>query len=164
MNWTIPILAMMTVAAAPSHDLHLCLENPTKLEPMLLSAFQKETVRILASSGRHSAFVPCAPDVVVLTLRREPPSEEPSALGATRTRDGRLLPEIELFAKPVAELVGYRLPGLVGRALARVAVHELGHYVFQDPRHRTRGVMMERLSAAHLLAGDPGFFRLASPH
>ena len=67
--------------------------------------------------------------------------------------------------KEAVELI-YRslpLPGVLGRAMARVATHEVAHYLNQAGEHSGEGYMMERLGPAHLLAGDRRFFRLAPP-
>ncbi len=140
--------------------LPLCLKNAAQLDGDTVQAFQTELSRILTSSGWSGVWSPCSSGVLAITLRRDPPESEPSALGGIRTSDGRLLPEIELFVSPTAQIVGTRLPAVLGRALARVATHELGHWLNQGPAHTSRGYMMERLSAAHLMAPDHGFFRL----
>jgi hypothetical protein len=140
--------------------LELCVENPARLDEFTLRAFQTELGNILDLSGRPATFTPCRPGVVTITLRRQPPDEESSALGRTRHVNGRLVPDIELFAAPTVQIVGTVLPGVLGRAMARVATHELGHWLSQGSGHSTRGFMMERLSAAHLMASDRGLFRL----
>ena len=145
-------------------DLYLCVENPARLDEYTLSAFRTELGAILSASGRPAGFTACGPGVVRITIRQYPPREEPSALGATRYKDGRLLPEIELFAGPVSQMIGIDLAAVLGRALARVATHELGHWLTQDGGHTRRGVMMAWLSAGHLLAADRSFFLLPPAH
>ncbi len=141
--------------------LALCLENPARVDTYTLQALQEELHFILVASDRSAAITtPCRPGIVTITLRQDPPDEETSALGGIRVRDGRLFPEIELFVSPTAQIVGTRLPGVLGRALARVATHELGHWLNQNSLHAARGCMMERLSAGYLMAPNRGFFRL----
>lgn len=140
--------------------LEICVENPARLDPPTVQAFRTELSAILAASGRDAAVIPCRPGIMTITLRPEPPREESSALGGIRYRSGRLEPEIELFVSPTAQIVRSRLPGVLGRALARVATHEFGHWLNQSPAHAAHGVMMERLSAAHLTASNRAFFRL----
>jgi hypothetical protein len=156
---------LLVVIANPltAGSLELCVENPARLDPSTLRAFRTELGGILAASGYPFAFTDCRPGIVTVTLRSVPPGEELSALGATRYRNGRLVPEIALFVAPVADMIGTRLPGVLGRALARVATHELGHWLSQDGGHAERGFMRERLSAAHLMAPDRGFFHLPPP-
>ncbi|MFN0166883.1 MAG: hypothetical protein ACKV22_10675 [Bryobacteraceae bacterium] len=141
-------------------NLDLFLQNSARLDESTIEAFRAELGTILAASGRPAVFTIWRPGIVTIILRREPPEAETSALGGTRIRNGRLVPEIELFVAPTAQMVGTRLPAVLGRALARVATHELGHWLSEGSRHSPHGVMMERLSAAHLMAPDRGFFRL----
>ena len=140
--------------------LELCLENAARLDDAAVRTFRAELSALLGASGRPAIFSQCHPGTVSITLLRQPPGEEPSALGGTRHRNGRLLPEIDLFVGPVTRIVGTNLPAVVGRALARVATHELGHWLSQGMGHTERGVMMERLSAAHLMAREHIFFRV----
>jgi hypothetical protein len=155
-------VAAMAFIAQPlmAGSLDLCIENPARVDGATLESFQAELRAILTASGRTASFAPCRPGILTITLRRQPPDDEPSALGGTRYRDGRLVPEIELFVAPIAQIIWTRLPGVLGRALARVATHELGHSLFNRTGHAVSGVMMERLGAAHLMAADRGFFRL----
>ncbi len=157
-NWAIAVLLIANPLMAGG--LELCVENPARLDESTVQAFRTELGGILTASGRAYTFTACRPGIPTITMREQPPDEETSALGGTRIRNGRLVPEIDLFVGSVAQLVGTRLPAVLGRCLARVATHELGHWLNQDGRHAERGVMMGRLSAAHLLAPDNGFFRL----
>jgi hypothetical protein len=141
-------------------DLGLCVANPARLDDSTVGVFQKELGAILVASGRPAVFKPCQPGLVRITLRRRPPAEEPAALGATRYKDGRLIPEIEIFITPTTHMIDTSLPSLLGLAMARVATHELGHWLSQSQRHSPRGIMMARLSAAYLIAPDCGYFRL----
>ena len=68
-------------------------------------------------------------------------------------RDGRIAPELRVFMGPIARLVGTRLPYLLGVAMARVAAHELGHYLRQDDSHdRDGGIMSAGLTGPKLIA------------
>ena len=141
--------------------LGLCLENAARVDNDTLKVFRAELGRVFSESNRQADFEDCGPDAIRIDFQIESPADEPSALGGIRQRDGVLFPEIALFVSPTAEIIGSRLPALLGRALARVATHELGHWLSQSSAHASRGVMMERLSAAHLLAVDSsGIFRV----
>lgn len=155
--WALGLLACNGLMAG---GLDLCLENPARVDDLTVQSFRTELHRIVEASGRSAAFVPCGPGAVRIVLRRDPPDQETSALAAIRQRDGRLLPEIEVFVGPTSQLIGVRLCGVLGRALARVTSHELGHYLNRSARHAAHGAMMERLSAAHLMAADRAFFLL----
>jgi hypothetical protein len=160
--WKAGLALILVVVANPlkAATLDLFVQNSARVDESTLQAFRAELGTIMAASGRPAVFTVWRPGIVTITLRREPPDEETSALGGTRIRNGRLVPEIELFVGPTAQMVGTRLPAVLGRALARVATHELGHWLSVGTRHAERGVMMERLSAARLMAPDRGFFRL----
>ncbi len=156
------LAVIFAVIANPllAEDLSLFVQNSARLDECTLKVFRTELGAILAASGRPAEFSAWRPGSVTITLRQQPPDEESLALGRTYRSRGRLAPEIELFVNPTAQLIGTRLSGVLGRALARVATHELGHWLSQESGHATRGVMMERLSAAHLMASGAAFLRL----
>ncbi len=156
----IATLAVVMVQPLVAGSLDLCVSNPARLDSSTLQVFRNELSRVLASSARPATFTDCHPGVVSITLRAEPVEGEGSALGATRRRNGHLVGEIEIFVDPTAQLLRTRLPAPLGRALARVATPELGHWLGQVSEHSSQGIMMERLSAAHLMAPDRGTLRL----
>jgi hypothetical protein len=153
-------LGLLACNSLIAGGLELCVENPARLDGFTVQAFRAEIQRIAQVSGRPITFTASQAGRVRIVMREEPPDEETSALGAIRQRDGRLLPEIELFISPTSRLINTRLSEILGRALARVATHELGHLLTRRATHRDHGVMMERLSAAHLMASDRSFFSL----
>lgn len=145
-----------------ANGLSVCIENPARIDKQTLEAFQREVERIAAGSGRSVVFTDCSPVAVTVTVRDEGPPEEPVALGRTRIQDGRVTPDIEVFAAPVARMIGTRLPSVLGRAMARVAAHEFGHLWSQSKGHTSHGLMRERISPAILLAPRADLFRLPS--
>lgn len=157
-------LALVLSNSLVDRGLDLCVDNQARLDEMTMQAFRTELMAILTASERYGEFAPCRAGSVRITMRSKPPAEEASALGAARRKDGRILPELELYVDGVTQLVNVRLPGVIGRALARVATHEMAHYLYQEGgAHADAGLMMERLGAAHLLAANRRFFRLAPP-
>jgi len=161
----LPLAALALSLSNPlmDRDLDVCLDNQARLDEMTLRAFRTELAAILSASDRCAEVVPCRERSVRIALRSKPPAEETAALGAARRKDGSILPELELFVDPIAHLVDTRLPGVLGRAMARVATHEIAHYLYQVGVHTDGGLMMERLGAGHLLAADRSLFRLAPP-
>lgn len=160
--WRLDLAFILAVIANPlmAQELELSVANRAKLDDCTLDVFRTELSAILSASGRPAVFSPEARSVLRITVRQEAPEEEAMALGRIQRIDGRLVPEVELFVAPTAQLIGTRLAGILGRALARVAAHELGHWLTQESGHAKNGLMMERLSAAHLIAPSRRFFLL----
>jgi len=156
-------LAFSIAAPLEAGTVNLCIENTALLDSSALQVFRAELGSILATSQRTAVFTDCAPGVITITMRQQPPAEETSALGGIRHVDGRLTPQIDLFTRPVVRMVGSSLPAVVGRALARIATHEIGHWITQSAGHADCGVMMQRLTAAHLMGSGRSFFRLPPP-
>lgn len=163
------ILALFTgIAGTPlfSQDLAVCLEDRTKLDSETLQVFGQELRAIARSSGITLRILEQPGQCRDIRLTIRPFSHaEISALGAARVEDGRVLPEIEVYASSVAGLVGSRLPALLGRGLARVAAHEIGHYVLQTTTHSGE-LMSESYTRPRLMVNDHRSFRIpltASP-
>jgi hypothetical protein len=159
------ILALMsTVAATPlfSQDLTVCVDVRATLDAGTMRAFGEELQAIARLSGLSLRLLnrPSECQDIRLTIQSIAPSEI-SALGAARVKDGRILPEIEIYATSVATLMRSRLPALVGRGMARVAAHEIGHYLLQTTSH-SKGLMTEYYAAPHLLVKDNRAFRIPS--
>jgi len=76
-------------------------------------ALRTELERIVTASDRPASFLPCGPGTITITLRNDPPADEPSALGAIRQLDGRLIPQIELYIRPTASIIRTCLPAVL---------------------------------------------------
>ena len=148
----------MVQAAEERRELTVCVGNATALDKTLAKEWEGELRRILAASGRELRVAGCDEDgaVQVYFMRFHP--KETSALGAARTRHERVLPLLEVYSEPVAALIGTRLPGLLGRAMARVTAHELTHYVRQETEHAEAGGFSGQYTAGLLLAARPEYF------
>ena len=95
-----------------------------------------------------------APSAVEITFRDQAfRGAPPDALGAARVANGRVLPEIEIFRRPVRQLIREADPHLEGRAIGAVAAHEIGHYLRQRTGHDSHGIHAPQLTARHLLHG-----------
>ena len=152
------LILMVTASPLLGLDLAVCPGRPGALDSMTDSAFRQEIGRVAARSGVEIRFLSCAnqePSLIRLRVDEAGPDEAPDALGAAVRRDGRITPELRVFVGPIARLVGTRLPYLLGLAMARVAAHELGHYLRQDDSHDHDGEIMSavltgpKLIAAH---------------
>jgi hypothetical protein len=144
-------------------DLSLCYENRAKVDPDTLAEFRLEIETIFRLSGMQLQISECSARKADLNLTIQTQSAaEPSALGAARTSGTRILPEIEVYTRSLSALLQVRLPALLGRAMARVAAHEAGHYLTQSSAH-PGGLMSESFSAPRLMAARPGSFRIPVP-
>lgn len=171
-------LAVALAAALPAAalELSLCVDPRSGFDRMTADVFEQELTRIVAESGKTLRTLPCrqagapappaagAAAILPLRLKVEdrPHAAHPGdALGSARRNGaGEILPEFAVYVAPVARLVGTRLPGVLGRSLARVAAHELGHYLGQRERHDREGLMSEFFTGPQLLAAKPAHFRL----
>lgn len=150
------------LAATPLQAQHLtiCLEERANLDADTMKVFEEELLGIAQKSGFTLRLLTEPSECRDVRIRIQSRSSvELGALGATRVKDGRILPEIEIYSASVAKLIRSGLPSLVGRGMARVAAHELGHYLLQETTH-SNGLMGECFSAAHLLVKDHRSFRL----
>jgi hypothetical protein len=143
--------------AAERQSLYVCVGNATAVDKPLAQEWETELRRILETSGQELRVADCGPGVIQVYFLRFHPAE-PAALGAARTRRERVLPVIEVYTEPVAALIGTRLPGLLGRAMARVTAHELTHYVRQETEHAEAGGFSGQYTAGLLLAARPAYF------
>lgn len=160
-------LTLMLAALSPASalDLRLCPDRLAGFDRFTEQAFVEELGRILTVSGKTLRVLPCespSPEALRLRVKARPQAEQPAdALGAARiNQQGRILPECAVYVSPVAQLVGTRLPAVLGKSLARVAAHELGHYLHQREQHDHDGLMTESFTAPLLLAASPGHFRI----
>jgi hypothetical protein len=101
---------------------------------------------------------------VLLTVLDERPGIPSDALGLAYRAADKILPRLEVFVERVRRLTGAGDWETVGRALARVAAHELLHYRNQTGEHAAHGLMQARLSRAELVSEDLRPRLLASLH
>jgi hypothetical protein len=145
-------LLLLIVALNPLWGLDLAICSP--VDAATQSEFRKELTRIATRSGIETRFRECAASGVVrLQFVETGSADEPTALGAAARRHGQIAPDLQIFIGPTARLIGTRMPYLLGVAMARVAAHELGHYLRQDDTHdRDGGLMSAVLTGAKLIA------------
>lgn len=153
-------IAVLVLPAAWASDLTFCIQNPSALDRMTVESFRRELSSTLSQSQIRATFDDCGPSSLRIALAGAPPVEERSALARTLVRNGRVEPAVDLFVDAIAQLIDCRLPAVLGRAMARVALHEVGHYLNQGEEHDRAGLMMPYYSPAHLMAADSRMFRL----
>lgn len=148
------LLTLPAVLPASGQQVLLCLENQKQLSAGALDSF-RDTLRELGPLVGATIAFRCEdlrPPFVIVTLRQEPRLTQPdNAMAAMRTQDGRVLPRMELYLKPIHRLLPARLEVLEGRALAWVAGHELLHFLSQRQHHDHRGWFAAELNTAMLL-------------
>ena len=161
--WTkfVALLVLPVAIAAASQgrrELAVCVGNSHVVDKVLAKEWEGELRRILETDGLTLRLAGCNEEgaIQIHFLRAHP--SEPNALGAARTRRERVLPRLEVYSDPVAALIGTRLPGLLGKALARVTAHELIHYVRQETAHAHSGAFSGHYTPGLLLAARPEFF------
>ncbi|MGQ9634841.1 MAG: hypothetical protein ACUVXB_11425 [Bryobacteraceae bacterium] len=148
-------LAVAPAAAQPSR---LCVEDRVRLDASVTDSFRRELRTLLPGWQLAS----CGPDSVRLIFRFDPPARYGAALGLAWCAQDRVLPVVEVYLNPVLRtLAGARSGEIVGRALARVAAHEVAHYVLQRLDHDASGLLNPRFSPVELAAVDSSAFLLS---
>src|SRR5262245_37590229 len=108
-------------------DLTVCLEVQASLDADTLKVFGKELQAIARLSGLSLRLLHQPRECRDIRLSIQSLAQtEISALGAARVKDGRILPEIEVYATSVAILMRSTLPALVGRGWGRVSYKAIG--------------------------------------
>lgn len=141
-----------------STEVVVCIGNPLAADRWLVREWRNELERILVSSGRDLRVANCdEPGAMPVYFMRIHPFES-SALGAARTRGRVVLPLVEVYTEPLAAMLGTRLPGVLGRAMARVTAHELTHVLRQETEHAAEGAFAAQYTAGLLRAARPAYF------
>ena len=126
----------------------VCLSDHVKLGSRVLAAFQAQLAELAPGLAVETGNCQARLRVSILW---DAPQRHPSALGQTYVASNRVLPQIEIYLNPVLRLLNNaRTPALVGRALARVAAHELIHYRSQRTDHDHAGVFRASFTPAYL--------------
>jgi hypothetical protein len=130
----------------------ICLEDRAKLSLPAIAAMQTELSLIVPDARIKSVSDTCD---FHLTIRADSMPGRPDVLGRTPVSGGHILPRAEVFAPSVIHLLGdLRSHTLLGRAIARVAAHEIGHHLSQQGDHQESGLMRSQLTAAQLVGAD----------
>jgi len=164
LRFSLVLLTALALHGAPK--VGLLVETPATLPPSAALEFRMEADRLLHGigaeyvwrgmrEGRGETFE----RVVVIKLKgacglATPPGVlRHQALGITHISDGRVLPFVEIDCERVLGAASERntpflTPALVGRSLARVAVHEILHVLTGYTGHDTEGITKASFSAA----------------
>ena len=141
----------------------VCVYNLADLNQPVIGSMNVEVAELL--HGRRVSFehAPCvarSEGTIYLLLRRQGPENETDALGRAPVFNGKVLRVLDVYVQPTLGLIG-RMDSstLIGRALARVAAHEVSHFIDQDLRHSGRGLMRSTFAGSDLISEDPYRFR-----
>ncbi|MBL8218834.1 MAG: hypothetical protein JNL62_06380 [Bryobacterales bacterium] len=127
------MLAALTVSISPALD--LCVRNEAGLDHQTLM-LTLHHIRQNQDKLGTTLNLGCSEGSIRLTFALAPAAPHPAdALGATRTAGGKILPDIRVFTQPVSRMLPSAGPECRARALAKVAAHELSHYLRQDGGH-----------------------------
>ena len=140
------ILAAVLLGANPSAATDVCIaiDDRVNLSPRAREHFQEELQALVAGDGEAC---------VLVRFRLAPPLRYGTALGLAFTERGRVLPIVEVYVRPIERLLdkGFHAAAL-GRALAKVAAHEILHYRLQRFHHDASGLFKHCFSQAELVA------------
>ncbi|MCB9383245.1 MAG: hypothetical protein H6509_01420 [Bryobacterales bacterium] len=150
-------LFLAGAALAQAEGLKVCIEDRAGVGVPARAGLLRELHALLPKLDLEVADAGCntlGDAGVLLSLRSERAGIPEDALGLAFRGNGEILPRLEVFVEPVVRLTRAGDWETVGRALARVAAHELMHYSRQSDQHATHGLMQARLSASELVSED----------
>jgi hypothetical protein len=123
-------------------------------------SFYQEFQALVGSRGVDLEDSGCGPDAIHLALFAKAQGREADVLGAARLEQSRIAPRLEIYLDRVVALMpDSRCWNVVGRAVARVAAHEVAHYIDQNTHHSRAGLLQERFSGVQLASDDSYPFR-----
>ena len=142
---------ILALAATPfCSGVEICVEDRAKLSLPAFAALRTELSLTvpdarIARTSRRCSFR--------LEIRPESMPGRPDVLGRTPLAGGRILPRAEVFVPSIVNLLGGGLHSheMLGRAIARVAAHEIGHYLSRSGNHQESGLMQPQFTASQLV-------------
>ena len=141
----------------------VCLDDQAGLNAPAMGSFYKEFHLLVGARGVRLEGEACASDAIRVSLYRSAVGRPADVLGAAPLVHGsRIAPRLEIYYDRVVALMPEaECWSIVGRALARVAAHEVAHFIDQDQNHGD-GLLQARFSGAELAADDSYPFRWIS--
>lgn len=157
-QWLLAFLAAVCFsAAARAEPLRVCVHDQVEL-PELAEASMRAELKLLFPRLKVVAQRnPCDTEIqeqILIFVKDADTSAPADALGRAPMVDGKIIPAVEVFKDPVARLSGANDLETLGRALGRVAAHEMLHYLLQQSGHNVTGLLQERLGAEALRSED----------
>ena len=162
MVWVLPLLvAAMDASGADALRIGVFLQGPESASEETLGVMRGEVERLIVRPGMELVWresvtgLETFDRVLVIRLKGECSARlperwtVPSTLGSTHISNGRVQPFIDIACEHVAAAAsrqwlwpgGRIAPDVYGRALARVAAHEIIHALTESPEHDSEGLM-----------------------
>lgn len=158
----IGVLAALTLLASESaaQSRQVCLDDQAGLTAPAEGAFYREFQSLAGPRGVQLIEEGCEPDSIRLTIYQQAAGRKGDALGGARVEGSAIAPRLEVYVdRVIALLPETQCWTVIGRAMARVAAHEVAHYLDQRAEHEERGLLRERFSATDLAGEDSYPFR-----
>ena len=157
------VMAMTLIPGLAGAEQRLIIVDHSGLEPAVQGAFQRELALLIGHRALRFHWAPdrpAAPGEIRLSIQPGMFTERPEALGVARLENGKVAPDLAVFPEAIAaRLANPESSTMLGRALARVASHEVIHYLDQSPGHHSTGLMREVFSSDELASDDSTPFR-----
>lgn len=163
--WKLAPAVFFVAAIACAEVRSVCVEDRVSMNAFAWRAFQTEIRKLIATPELELTSGSCAGPAVSLLISAHPPARYANALGLARRNRERIFPELHLYQESVRKIIGEQAsPEQLGRALARVAAHELGHYLLQQGHHQESGLMRASFGTTQLTAADSAPFKAKATH
>jgi hypothetical protein len=151
---------VLLAGLAQAQSRQVCLDDQAGLNTPALGSFYKEFQTLAGPRGVELAESGCEPNAIRLSLYPTAQVQATDVLGAARVEQSRIAPRLEIYLDRVVALMPEtRCWNVVGRALARVAAHEVAHFISQDQRHTEAGLLRAQFSGTQLASEDSYPFR-----
>ena len=161
------LIALLIASPAFGNSWTVCVTDPAAvLTPPVRGAVTREFHSLMGGHGPGLAFNKCSKGGprIHLLIKGEPPNGLEGILGLARRKRDRIEPQLQVFYGSLVRYLGEpNAAEAIGRAVARVAAHEVTHFIEQQPHHCQQGLLQAMLSAYELLAADSSPFHF-DPH
>ena len=134
------LVALLYVAPAAS-ALEVCIDDKAELAQPARAALHREFEFLLTRERVRLRWGSCEAQVIRLTIEGRRDGVPANVLGVALRRGDVILPYLAVFVEPVIEYTRAGGWNSVGRALARVAAHEVRHFLEQRANHAPHGLM-----------------------
>ena len=150
------LLLIPWTGVSQAQNRQACLQDEVGLNGPAKASFFSEFRSLAGPRGVNLSDSGCQPDAIRISLLRESGDKPEDVLGAAKIEGSGISGRLEVYFEPVVETIpAANCWTVIGRALARVAVHEVSHYLEQSQGHAQFGLMQPRFTGAQLASADP---------